>query len=102
MNAKIDANMRSLEEFNSSHDEQKKDNVTSFSEVSSIKMSLLNEFSISGHLGGLSKNDNLSDIVNGIINYMGVPITTKHIRSIRLMKNRVQNKPFFEKLIPKY
>ena len=94
MNVKIDANTGTLEEFKSSRDQQQNDIVTLFSEVSCIKTSLSNEFSISGHLGALNSNANLSDIVIGVVNYMGVPITAKHIRGIRLMKNKVQNKPF--------
>ena len=94
MNDKIDANTGSLDEFKSSHDQQQKDIVTIFSEVSSIKLSLSNEFSISGDLGALNANVNLSDIVIIVVNHMCVPIMAEHIRSICLVKNRIQNKPF--------
>ena len=71
MNAKIDVNSGSLDVFKSSHDQHQKDIVTLFSKVSSIKMYLSNEFSISGHLGALNLNTNLSDIVVGVVNHMG-------------------------------
>ena len=94
MNTKIDGNTESLEDFKCCRDQQQKDIVTLFSEVSSIKMSLSNEFSSSGHLGALNANANLTDLVIGVVNYMRLPITAKHVKNIRLMKNKEQNKPF--------
>ena len=69
MNTKIDANTQSLGEFKSSHNLQQKDIVILFSEVSTIKSSLLNEFSISGHLGALNANVDLLALVVELVNF---------------------------------
>ena len=68
------------------------------SEVSSLKATISNELSITGHLGALDTKADLVSLAVGLFNFMGIPITPKHIRRARIMKVGKGTKPYSDVL----
>lgn len=94
LNSKVDANTDSITKYRKEQVNEQKDIKSLFSEISTIKASIANEFTISGHLGALVPNVNPTALVVDVVNFLGIKITDKHIRNVRLVKKNIVQKPY--------
>ena len=96
LNLKIDGNTSAINENKQVQASNQAEIKLLSSEVSSIKATLSNEISISGHLGALDSKADLVSLAVGVFNFMGVPVSSKHIRRARLMQIKPVTRPLSE------